>query len=352
MFRPDLTNPLRGLIMPRDSRSRRVSSWNTDGANADYWPLEPGETKTIAQIEGAGCINHIWMTSGSDEPAWPRRLLIRMYWEGQENPSVEVPFGDFFGVGHGKLAQFESMPLNMTHHPSGGMRSAFNCWWPMPFADSARIEIVNESDVGRPLYFYVDYEEYDEPIDDALYFHATWRRENPCEGWAEPGAPVHTAELNAVQNIGGEDNYLILEAEGRGHYVGCNLSIHNWDGGWWGEGDDMIFIDDDDWPPSIHGTGSEDYFNHAYGMQDVAGLYHGVSLFDGDPETWIGKWTCYRYHIPDPVVFHERIRVTIEHGHANHRSDDYSSTAYWYQTLPHRPLAPMLPVEKRLPRGV
>lgn len=112
----------------------------------------------------------------------------------------------------------------------------------------------------------------------------------------------------------------------------------------------MIFIDADTWPPSLHGTGSEDYFSHAYGMQDVRGLYHGTSLFNRGHRGWEGKWTVYRFHIADPIVFQERIRVTIEHGHANHRSDDYSSTAYWYQTLPHRPFEPMLPVAQRLPR--
>jgi hypothetical protein len=348
---PSLTNPLRGLILPRATRSRRISSWDTSGANADFWRFEPGEVKTIAQIEGAGCINHIWMTSGSDEPAWPRRVLLRMYWDGQDAPSVEAPLGDFFGVGHGMLAEYECIALNMTHHPSGGPRSAFNCWFPMPFSAGARIELVNEGEQSRPIYFYVDYEEHDEPTPDHLYFHASWRRENPCDGWGAPNAMSAERKLNQTPNLSDEGNYLILEAEGRGHYVGCNLSIDNWDGGWWGEGDDMIFIDGEEWPPSLHGTGSEDYFSHAYGMQDVRGLYHGTSLFNREHRNWDGKWTVYRLHVPDPIVFQRSIRVSIEHGHANHRSDDYSSTAYWYQTLPAKPFAPMLPVERRLPRA-
>jgi len=350
MEMPGLTNPLRGLILPRNTRSKRISSYQTGGANADYWPFEPGDTKTIAQIEGAGCINHIWMTSGSDEPAWPRRVLLRMYWDGQEHPSVEVPLGDFFGVGHGMLAEFECIAMNMTHHPSGGMRSAFNCWFPMPFSTGARIEVVNEGEQARPLYFYVDYEEQDEPTPDHLYFHSSWRRENPCDGWAAPNAMAAERKLNETPNLSDEGNYLILDAEGRGHYVGCNLSIDNWDGGWWGEGDDMIFIDGEQWPPSLHGTGSEDYFSHAYGMQDVRGLYHGTSLFNRGHTNWDGKWTVYRLHVPDPIVFQESIRVSIEHGHANHRSDDYSSTAYWYQTLPNKHFESMLMVEERLPR--
>lgn len=352
MDMPGLTNPMRGLILPRDSRSKRVSSYDTSGGNADRWMFEPGESKTIADISGPGLINHIWMTSGSDEPAWPRRVLLRFFWDDMDIPSVEVPLGDFFGVGHGELAEFECMAMNMTHHPSGGSRSAFNCWWPMPFAERARIEVVNESEGSRPLYFYVDYEELDKPIADALYFHSSWRRENPCDGWAEPGTTVNSETTDSVMNLSDEGNYLLLEAEGRGHYVGCNLSIHNWDGGWWGEGDDMIFIDGEDWPPSLHGTGSEDYFSHAYGMQDVRGLYHGTSLFNREHTDWDGKWTVYRHHLPDPIVFQESVRVSIEHGHGNHRSDDYSSTAYWYQTLPHKPFEPMLPVEERLPNDM
>jgi len=349
MLTPDLTNPLRGLIFARNSRSRRVSSWDQTGGNADNWRFEPGQTRTIADISGPGCINHIWMTSSSDEPAWPRKVLLRMYWDGQDAPSVEAPMGDFFGVGHGMLAEWESIPLNMTHHPSGGMRSAFNCWFPMPFSTEARIEVVNEGEQSRPLYFYVDYEEQDEPIADHLYFHACWRRENPCDGWGASNAMAAERKLNETPNLSADGNYLILDAEGRGHYVGCNLSIDNWDGGWWGEGDDMIFIDGEDWPPSIHGTGSEDYFSHAYGMQDIRGLYHGTSLFNEGHINWEGKWTVYRFHVPDPIVFQKSIRVTIEHGHANHRSDDYSSTAYWYQTLPHKEFDQILPVEKRLP---
>jgi len=114
----------------------------------------------------------------------------------------------------------------------------------------------------------------------------------------------------------------------------------------------MIFIDNDTWPPSLHGTGTEDYFSHAYGMQDVRGLYNGTSLFARGHKDWEGKWTVYRFHIVDPVVFHQRIKVTIEHGHANHRSDDYSSTAYWYQTEPHKSFPKLLPVEQRLPNDL
>jgi len=223
----------------------------------------------------------------------------------------------------------------------------------MPFANSAKIEIVNEADGDRTgIYFYIDYEKYDEPLDeDILYFHAKWRRENPTDGWMQPASDRSKSawyqESTSRKQLTDEGNYVILYAEGRGHYVGCNLSVHNLHGGWWGEGDDMMVIDGEDWPPSLHGTGSEDYFCNAWGMQPHAFLYHGSSL----PED-IGKGRCtsYRYHIEDPVVFHKSIRVSIEHSHANAGVDDYSSVAYWYQTEPHKVWAPMPGVEARLPR--
>jgi hypothetical protein len=144
-----------------------------------------------------------------------------------------------------------------------------------------------------------------------------------------------------------------LEATGRGHYVGCVLNIHNlrdtteWN--WYGEGDDMIFIDGEAWPPSLHGTGTEDYFNTAWcPTQTYHAPYHGITLPGGD--NWGGQISLYRFHIEDPVPFERSIRVSIEHGHANKRSDDYSSVAYWYQAEPHEPFD-LAPVEQRAPRG-
>ncbi|MFE0332472.1 glycoside hydrolase family 172 protein [Streptomyces sp. NPDC058960] len=152
-----------------------------------------------------------------------------------------------------------------------------------------------------------------------------------------PDIQTNSPEVNIV-DLTGEDNYVILDTEGKGHYVGCNLSVHHRQGSWWGEGNDMIWIDDDflpdgstSWPPSLHGTGTEDYFNHAWGMQKNAYLYHGAIL-----------------HEADPIRFEERIKVSIEHGHGNHLADDWASTAYWYQTLP-SPKATILPLEQRLP---
>jgi hypothetical protein len=221
----------------------------------------------------------------------------------------------------------------------------------MPFASGARIELRNEYAKRVRVYYYVDYEQYERLSDRYLRFHACWNRENPCAG-IDDGAVTNEAYAFAGKNLSGKGNYVILDAKGEGHYVGCHLDIHNlrmtrkWN--WYGEGDDMIFIDGDTWPPTLHGTGTEDYFNTAWcPTQDVCTPHHGL-IFAGE-KNWAGKITLYRYHIEDPVMFRRSIRVTIEHGHDNNRSDDYSSTAYWYQREPHRMFPPLLPPEKRLP---
>jgi hypothetical protein len=196
-------------------------------------------------------------------------------------------------------------------------------------------------------YFYIDYELYRESLEEPLaYFHANWRRENPCRGWA-PGLQVNSPEVN-VPHLDASGNYVVLETTGRGHYVGCNLSVAHFQGSWWGEGDEMIFIDEDTWPPSLHGTGSEDYFNHAWGMQDNAYLMNGSALHEGIIP---GYQVSYRFHLADPIHFAKRIAVTVEHGHANHLADDWSSTAYWYQTLP-SPEKSILPAADRLPTSL
>lgn len=328
----------------KDFKTKRVSSWDRTGGNRDAIPIEPGEKATLAEIKGAGCISHIWFTVSCEDKYYLRKLLLRMYWDGEGNPSVEVPLGDFFGVGHAKRKAYSCAVLNMSSgNGEYGGGTAMNCYFPMPFSDGARIEVINECEVPvRSFYYYIDYQKHRE-IGNVGRFHAQWRRENPC-------VAVEFKEGEPEINLTGGENYVILEAEGKGHYVGCNLSIHNMSEGWWGEGDDMIFIDGERWPPSLHGTGTEDYFCHAWGMQNQAYPYNGTSLFNEPNINWKGKWTVYRYHIVDPVPFEKSIRVTIEHGHANNRGDDYSSVGYWYQTEPHKEFPRMLPVEERLPR--
>ena len=215
----------------------------------------------------------------------------------------------------------------------------------MPFNKKAKIEIVNENELPFILYFNIDYEMYKEALDeDTAYFHASWRRENPCKGWG-PDLQTNCPEVNNVTNFNGEDNYTVLDVEGTGHYVGCNLTVKHYQGSWWGEGNDMFFIDGEEYP-SLNGTGTEDYFNHAWGMQKNAYPFFGTIVHESDTD---GFQVSYRFHITDPVRFEKSLKVTIEHGHANHLSDDWSSTAYWYQTLPTSKPLTILPVEERLP---
>ena len=349
---------LRDLPRLRSSRRKRASSWDKTGGNDDRLTIEPGQTATLADIPGAGCVNHVWITIANEhmtttpdtlEPDFLRKILFRIYWDGEDEPSVLAPVGDFFGVGHARTANFSSLPLQMS--PEDG--KSFNCFFHMPFARGARIEAVSELEHEKVFfYYYVDYEEFDELEEGLGRFHAQWRRENPCDG-IEQGEESNAEFQLGGQNIGGEGNYTILEAEGRGHYIGCVLNVHNlretsqWN--WYGEGDDMIFIDGEDWPPSLHGTGTEDYFNTAWcPQQEYSAPYHGITL--GGGKNWSGQISLYRFHIEDPVTFEHSIRVSIEHGHANKRSDDYSSVAYWYQTEPHKPFS-VLPVRQRIPRA-
>jgi len=344
----------------RDCRVRRESSYDRSGGNADYVLVEAKQTRLFAQLRGAGIVRHIWFGGGADEPHYHRKVLLRMLWDGEQSPSVEVPVGDFFGVGHGAVGSFYSLPLSMyaADHPA---RPARNCWFPMPYSEGAKFELVNECDVPYVHYFYIDYEEHKSITDDLGRFHAQWRRENPTEPIISPGEPE-------VKNVTGTDNYVILDAKGQGQYVGCVLSVQGLAPGWWGEGDDMIFVDEEigedgslKWPPTLHGTGTEDFmsFSHEFPVRDTAyGLYHGVSLAGAvnqrDWHTLSGKsnqWSVYRFHIQDPIPFRRRIIVTCEHGHANSRSDDWSSVAYWYQQEPHAGFPKMIPVPERLPKA-
>lgn len=351
---------LRGLAAARDCRSRRVSSYDRTGRNEDSMRVPAGQSVTLANISGAGCITHIWMTTGHMESDYLRKLVLRAYWDGEEQPSIEAPLGDFFCLGHGRVEAFQSLPFNVV---TGSQikelnLAGLNCYFPMPFSEGAQITITNDGSGEVPnLYFYIDYEEYKTLAPNLLRFHAQWRRVYPTPGSVNLARPDMTRETtNGLVNLDGKNNYVILEARGRGHFVGCNLSTDNVNPirqvDWFGEGDDMIYIDGEE-TPSIIGTGTEDYFSAAWGYPSgvYSGLYHGVTLArPSDPtKTYSGKWTTYRFHIEDPIAFSSSIRVTIEHGHANVHSNDYASTAYWYQTEPHAPFPPLPKVNDRLP---
>jgi len=357
------------LARLRPFRSRRLSSWDRRGGNADFVVVEPGATAVLGQIEGAGCVRHVWCTMMSlpDEPHDLRTTVWRTFWDGESSPSVEVPLGDFFGLGFGLRRNFVSLPLQAS--PQDG--KALNCWFPMPFATGARFELENQGSARRIFYFYIDYEEHPQADPEWARFHAWWNRRNPTAGLAarrgysrddygydekrKAGPGFALAGPWRDPNLDGEDNYLILRTEGRGHYVGCHLDIDVFErqvNDWYGEGDDMIFIDDEPWPPRLHGTGTEDYFNTAFcPKQEFCAPYHGLTLYSGSEEwPWGGKNSMYRFHVEDPIAFERSIRVTIETGHANALANDYSSTAYWYQMERREPLPPLPPADLRIPR--
>jgi hypothetical protein len=312
---------LKGLAEKQDYRSRRVSSYDRSGGNRDSIAIEPGKTAVLAEIRGPAAVHHIWVTIAA-EPFYGRKIVLRVYWDGEKNPSVEAPVGDFFGVGHGLNRNLASLPI--TCSSEGRAR---NCYWYMPFRRSCRITATNEG--SRPVaafYYYIDYRELAALPPDTPYFHARYRQEFPPDP---------------------KRDYLLLEAEGAGHYVGCVMSVLQRAMGWWGEGDDRIRVDGES-RPSLHGTGSEDYFSDAWGMREGQGLFYGCPLQEEDFQAG-SKATVYRFHIPDPIPFTKRIDVTIEHGHANDRADFLSSVAYWYQTEPHRPYPALPPAAERLP---
>lgn len=325
-------------------RTKRFSSWDTSGRNADSWHFKPGQTRVLADIKGPGKITHIWMTQFNHY----RECLLKITWDNAKSPSVLCPLGDFFGLGHGMVNSYQSLLFSASTGNNNQFNHgcALNCYVPMPFRERALVELVNESKEGHGQYFYIDYEETDEVRDDMGYFHAEFRRENPFGGWAHEITVNHPeADIINAEKLAWDNNYVILETKGRGHYIGCNLSVTNFQGTWWGEGDDMIWVDGYKWPPDLHGTGSEDYLNQAWGMQPNAYLRNGSSIFENHTR---GYQTSYVHHIENPVRFQKEIKVTIEHGHGNHVCNEMSSTAYWYADKPTKAKTPP-PVAKRLP---
>ncbi len=326
-------------------RTSRISSWDRTGRNRDWWMIRPGETKVLADIEGPGVITHIWMTQANHY----RECVLKMTWDDGRLPSVLCPLGDFFGLGHGIVNSYQSwlFTASTAHNHQFNQGCALNCYAPMPFKRRARIELSNESRKAHQQYFYIDYETSPElPREEAGYFHAEFRRQNPCPGWGhEIRVNTPEADIANKERLAWERNYVILETKGRGHYLGCNVSVINFQGTWWGEGDDMIWVDGYKWPPDLHGTGSEDYFNQAWGMQPNAFLRNGSSVFE---HATGGYQTSYVFHLENPVRFAREIKVTIEHGHGNHLANETSSVAYWYAAEP-APARALPPVAKRLP---
>ncbi|HTC42394.1 MAG TPA: glycoside hydrolase family 172 protein [Candidatus Acidoferrales bacterium] len=334
-----------GLTEPHDYVQKRVSSYDRAGGNDDFHTIAPGETLTILDDAGPGIITHIWFTFSSDEPFHLKKLILRMYWDGEATPSVEAPIGDFFGLGLGEYFTFEALPLSAA--PNRGVNSFF----PMPFQKHARITVENQGQMKLDaLYYNIDYQSYAKPLaPDTLYFHAQYRQASPNKGFAGNWKDNNDPLQNDKKNLNGEGNYVWMEAAGRGQFVGVTMSVLQNQDFWWGEGDDMFFIDGEK-QPSINGTGTEDYFLGAY---DFGGKPFSYALYGapvvGEEEAG-SRSSVYRFHLDSPIPFTKSIKATIEHGHANGRSDNFFSVAYWYQTEPHAPFPQLPPADERLPR--
>lgn len=330
--------PLGQIYQLRDGiKTKRISSYDRSGGNGDCVHIKAGHTFELAVIPGAGIIKHIWITLSTKDAFMRRNSVIRMYWDGEEHPSVEAPLGDFFGQGWGEEYNFISLPLAAA--PSRG--KALNCYFPMPFGDGARITIDNQSDAAiDSFYYYVDYEVHPSISKSMGRFHAWWNREitgvQPQEGETEWG-------VIAKQGANPTDahNYLFADIEGKGHFVGVNYYVDNPGPMWYGEGDDMWMVDGEPWPGSLHGTGTEDFFNSSWCPNEVyLHPYFGYARIP-DKLGWMGRTHCYRFFFEDPIYFEKSLRSSIEHGHDNALTLDMCSVSYWYQTEPHLIFPPL-----------
>ncbi|HLZ88632.1 MAG TPA: glycoside hydrolase family 172 protein [Puia sp.] len=326
----------------------KATNGTGSGAASDLgqgWKISPsvdikaGQTFTIAEIEGPGSIQHIWMTPTGN---W-RYSILRFYWDDEATPSVEVPVGDFFGMGWGQYAPLQSLAVCV--NPG----SAFNCYWPMPFRKKCRITMENIDHKDMTVYYQVDYLETEIPK-DAAYFHAQFRRVNPL--------PY-------------KQNYVLVDSiQGKGQYVGTYLAIGVHNNGWWGEGEIKFYMDGDTEFPTICGTGTEDYFCGSYDFDTRQKTEHGnresqytefCSPYTGLPQVIRGdghynvsqRFGLYRWHISDPIRFEKSLKVTIQDlgwrndGRYLPLQDDMASTVFWYQAEPHG-VFPKLPAQDQL----
>lgn len=290
--------------------------------------IAPGEEVQLCDIEGPGTIRHIWATT-FNLPIIFRAAVIRVWWEGQDHPSIEAPLGDLFGFAHGKVMAYESAVHSV------GENAALNLWLPMPFTGRARMTITNEAKTPLPLFYQIDYTLGDEHPSDVGRLHVLFRREN--------------------LTTKGEDFELLPKRTGKGRLIGSVIGVRYLDPEWWGEGEMKAYIDGDDEFPTIAGTGSEDYVGLSFGMQQTPYRYHGASL---DQDQFV---SMYRWHLPDPIYWKEDIRVTIQQiGHKGtsaspdeylnqlyERQDDWSTATFWYEPVPSDPVPPIPDYEAR-----
>lgn len=320
----------------RDYKCRRSSSWDRTGGNADFIPLDAGASATLLDVKGPGVITHIWFTINSPDKMHLKNLVLRAWWDGESSPSIEAPIGDFYGLGLGEYFVYQSALLVVAQ------AKALNAYFQMPFDTAAKITISNEGKVRtNNLYYAIDYTTVPSLPPNTARFHAQYRQAAPNKKSAA-----------GDKNLDGADNYVFLEATGRGHFVGVTQGVLQNSDGWFGEGDDMFFIDGDT-QPTINGTGTEDYYNGAWDFYGnaFANLRQGAPYIV-DPERTGGRYCLYRWHTESFITFEKSIKVTIEHGHANDRADDFYSVAYWYQTEPHAEFPPLPPPEARVPKVI
>ena len=335
------------LMKVRPGRSRAISSTDQsfpgNGDRIRY--IKPGETRVLADLKGPGVIRHIWLTFNEARSNWleaegsaaPDDIVIRMYWDNASEPAVEAPIGDFFGAGFGRRLELKSVPVQVE---SG---DGYNCYWPMPFFKHGLITVTNEGPKNvRSFYYQVDYTEETAIPADTGYFCAQYNQAFP----EKPGP-----------------DYLILDASGKGHYVGTVMSIRSRSPFWFGEGDARFYIDGET-RPSIQGTGTEDYFLMAWGLNESQFPYYGCTLMSSDFEDLGTQYCLYRWHIADPVRFTKSLRFEIEHtgwitgdetesgkteGHVQ-REDDIATVAFWYQVGQPKRFTKLPPLaERRLP---
>ena len=328
-------------VRTQNYKSLKQSSYDKTGGNGDRWPIQPGQTQEVFQAKGPGMISHIWFTISAPSTNHLKEIVIRIYWNGALKPSVESPIGDFFGLNLGEYVIYESAYLGCSPGKS------LNCYFAMPYRSAARITVTNEGkqNVGA-FYSNIDYMDLASLPEDALYFHASYRQ-------ATPNKPVTGPDGKDVLNPDGKNNYIYAETRGRGHLMGVTLGVHQNNEFWMGEGDDMIFVDDES-KPLIVGTGSEDYFlgSWNFGGRDGARAFshhmYGAQYIQL-PERTGGRYLCYRWHGDNPVTFTRYLKHTMEHGHSNNRGDNFYSCCYWYQTEPYTDLPPLPPAPDRVP---
>lgn len=345
--------PLYDLNVPIESRS--ISFENPTGEKASGgqaashlgvgrkgFPaktIEPGETVVLSDIEGPGTIRHIWMTGTWTNFDWLedslrhtllRSTVIRAWWDHQSSPSIECPLGDFMGVAHAWVRSYQSAAHSI------GENGAFNFWLPMPFLKHAKLTLTNESAKSLVLYYQIDYTIHDAHPENVGRLHVCFRRQNPTQ----------------LKN----DFELLPKRTGKGRFIGAVIGIRAFEKNWWGEGEIKLYLDGDDEFPTICGTGSEDYVCLSYGIQETQFLYHGCSLNLWDEMGDNGFISMYRWHVKDPIFWKESCRITIQQigwsndkpGNLYERQDDWSTAAFWYESVPSAPLPTMPGIEQRI----